>query len=494
MPQLSSGQTASLVLDPGQSYTISTTGSATVKGIYGAPATTTTLTANFATFGPYGVPAKLDIACASGVASYTLDQYEGDVVRSKSNQLTGMGAFSGPDGKPILSGGFTVKVALGIAGAQSNEQGTTLRQDSLGVWQRTSVAAPSQNIYEPVKLSVGFGSMFTLTAELLARDGVQVDLYNGAVGGSSGYLDWAGSVFMAGRGNSTAYRGKRASLGAGDPGTRGDLIYSNGATWEATTGNRHLVFYSDAANPITLGGITHFRDPGYVVKETNLVTAATPPTFPGSPVVGNTVTDGGIVWTCINVGAKVADAATIRVNRYIEDGFDPYFMCNRVRTALMASPVSPSKRYVYFQNGQSDAGIATAIYSVTLRTMAQYFGQAPYSIQSIFGLSIYYPAQSQANWDLLETALSASGLSGTPNYASSLLTTSLTSAGYNLATPGSPVPSFGFYYGQSLYRAFGTDTVSMLQPSDPHTTLDGAVLCAQALAPTLSKILRNSAT
>lgn len=211
-------------------------------------------------------------------------------------------------------------------------------------------------------------------------------------------------------------------------------------------------------------------------------------------MVGNTVTDGGIVWTCINVGAKVADAATIRVNRYIEDGFDPYFMCAKVRNALMSSPVSPSKRYVYFQNGQSDAGIATAIYSVTLRTMAQYFGQAPYSIQSIFGLSIYYPAQSQANWDLLETALSASGLSGTPNYASSLLTTSLTSAGYNLATPGAPVPSFGFYYGQSLYRAFGTDTVSMLQPNDPHTTLEGAVLCAQALAPTLSKILRNSAT
>lgn len=89
MPQLSSGQTASLVLDPGQSYTISTTGSATVKGIYGAPATTTTLNSNFAVFGPYGVPAKLDIACTSGAASYTLDQYEGDVVRTKTNPFTG---------------------------------------------------------------------------------------------------------------------------------------------------------------------------------------------------------------------------------------------------------------------------------------------------------------------------------------------------------------------------------------------------------------------
>ncbi len=411
-----------------------------------------------------------------------------------TDPFTGMGAFAGPDGKPILSGGFTVKAALGIAGAQSNEQGTTLRQDSIGVWQRTSVAAPSQNIYEPVKLSVGFGSMFTLTAELLARDGIQVDLYNGAVGGSSGYLDWTGSVLMAGRGNSVAYRGKRNSLGAGDPGHRGELIFVNGATWEATTGNRHLVFWSDAANPITVGGTQWFQDPGYIVKETNLVTAGTPPTFPGSPAVSNTVTDGGIVWTCIHVGAKTTDAGNIHVNRLTEDGFDPYYMLVRVRNALMSAPVSPNKRYVYFQNGQSDAGVQTAIYTMCLRMMAQYFGQAPYLIQAIFGLSIFNPSQSQANWDLIETSLSGSGLAGAPNYATSPLTTGLTSGGYHLANPGESITNFGFYYGQSLYRAFGTNTVSMLQPGDPHTTLEGAVLCAQALAPTLSKILRNSAT
>lgn len=401
----------------------------------------------------------------------------------------------GPGAKPFMQSGFDVKVALGIAGAQSNEQGTTLKQDSLGVWQRTSAAAPSQNIYEPVNLSAaGFGSMFTIAAELLARDGVQVDLHNGAVGGSSGYLDWTGSVYMAGRGNSTAYRGKRTTLGTGDPGTRGDLVFVNGATWEATTGNRHIAFYNNSTTPVTVGGVQLFQDPGYIIKETNLITAASPPVFPGSPIVGNTVTDGGIVWTCIHVGAKTTDASSIHVNRISEDGFDPYYMLVRVRNALMASPVSPSKRFVYFQNGQSDAGVATAIYTMALRMMAQYFGQSPYLIKPIFGLSIYYPAQTQANWDLLETSLSGSGLAGTPNYATSPVTTGLVSSGYNLATPGQAATSFGFYYGQSLYRAFGTDTLSMLQPSDPHTTVSGMQLCANALAPTLSRILRNSAT
>lgn len=400
----------------------------------------------------------------------------------------------GPDEKPFMQSGFNLKVALGIAGAQSNEQGNSLKQDSLGVWQRASVSAPSQRIYEPVKLNTaGFGSMFTLAAELLARDGVQVDLYNGSVGGSSGYLDWTGSVYMAGRGNSTAYRGKRTTLGTGDPGTRGDLVFVNGATWEATTGNRHLVFYADSANPVTVGGVQYFQDPGFIVKETNLVTAASPPTFPGSPVVNNTVTDGGIVWTCIHVGAKTTDASSIHVNRLSEDGFDPYYMLVRVRNALMSAPVSPAKRFVYFQNGQSDAGVATAIYTMALRMMAQYFGQSPYLIKPIFGLSIFNPSQTQANWDLIETSLSGTGLAGTPNYATSPLTTGLVSSGYNLATPGAAATSFGFYYGQSLYRAFGTNTVSMLQPSDPHTTVEGAYMCANALAPTLSKIVRNSA-
>lgn len=416
-------------------------------------------------------------------------------VTAETNPLTGVMVGFLDRGKPVLQSAFDVKVALGIAGAQSNEQGTTLKQDSLGVWQRASVAAPSQNIYEPVKLCpAGFGSMFTLTAELLARDGIQVDLYNGAVGGSSGYLDWTGSVYMAGRGNATAYRGKRTSLGAGDPGHRGDLVFVNGATWEATTGNRHLVFYSDPANPITVAGSQWFQDPGYIVKETNLLTAGTSPTFPGSPAVSNTVTDGGIVWTCIHVGAKTTDAGSIHVNRLTEDGFDPYYMLVRVRNALMSAPVSPNKRFVYFQNGQSDAGVQTAIYTMALRMMAQYFGQAPYLIKAIFGLSIFNPSQTQANWDLIETSLSGSGLAGTPNYATSPLTTALVSGGYNLATPGSAVSNFGFYYGQSLYRAFGVDTVPLLQPSDPHTTVDGAYACANALAPTLSKILRNSAT
>jgi hypothetical protein len=398
------------------------------------------------------------------------------------------------NGKKILPTSFSLKVALGVIG-QSNEQGAVLYQDSLGVWQKASVAAPSQGITEPALLNkAGFGSMFIPLTELLAQDGIAVELHNGAVGGTSYVYDWCGDIKMNGRTNSTAYRGKRVSTTNGDPGHRGDQIFVNGAVWEATTGNSHLVFYNSATASPTYGGVSYYSDPGSIVKNTSLVTAGTPPTFPGSPIVGDAVVDGSITWTCLTVGAKTTDAGNIHVLRNTEDGFDPYYMCQRVRDSLMTSSVSASKKFVYMQNGQADAGAAAAVYQMAMRMLGQYFGISPYLITPIFGLSIYYPSQLQADWDTLETVLSGSGLAGSPNYATSGLTTAITSGGFHLATPGNAITSFGFYYGQSLYRSFGITTTSMLQPSSPHVTIDGMYQCAYALYPTLSKILRNSAT
>ena len=391
--------------------------------------------------------------------------------------------------------GFTVKAVLGIAG-QSNEAGSTLAPDSLGTLQRYTVSVPEQGLVEPVKLqTAGTGSMFTEVTRLLARDGIKVELHNGAIGGSSFYTDWTGFVYMAGRANSTPYRGKRASLGLGDPGTRGDLIFVNGAVWEATTGNRHLAFWGDSANPVTVNGVQYFSDPGVIVKETNLVTAGAPPTFQAVPIVGDVTVDGGITWTCISVGAKTTDAGTVHVNRRTEDGFDPYFFTVRLRNSLMSTQIVKSKRFVYFQNGQSDAGVATNIYAVALRELGQYFGQSPYFIQPIYGLSIFNISSSQANWDLLETAISGGGLNSTPNFtAVGTVGEKINSAGYHKHVLGTAVTDFGWYVGQSLYRSFGTNTASMLQADGTHTTPDGMKLCAAALYPDLSKIFRNSAT
>ncbi|HEY0955824.1 MAG TPA: hypothetical protein VGE36_13750 [Roseateles sp.] len=431
------------------------------------------------------------IADKEAVAHTETESLAGPVVADAAGNLFA----NGKQLSPVSGASFTVKAVLGIAG-QSNEAGSTLAPDSLGTLQRYTVSVPEQGLVEPVKLqTAGTGSMFTEVTRLLARDGVKVDLHNGAIGGSSFYMDWTGFVYMAGRANSTPYRGKRASLGTGDPGTRGDLIFVNGAVWEATTGNKHLAFWGDSSNPVTVNGVQYFSDPGVIVKETNLVTASSPPTFQASPTVGDVTVDGGITWTCISVGAKITDAGSVHVNRRTEIGFDPYFITKRLLDSLMSVQINKTKRFVYFQNGQSDAGVATNIYAVALRELGQYFGQAPYYVQPIYGLSIFNTSSNQANWDLLETAISGGGLGTTPNYtAVGTVGEKINSAGYHKHVLGTAVTDFGWYVGQSLYRAFGMSTASMLQADGTHTTPDGMKLCAAALYPELSKIFRNSAT
>lgn len=413
-----------------------------------------------------------------------------------TNNGNSIQSFISPGGNELSvnKNTYSMKIALGIIGAQSNEGGRSQVVDSLGVAQLGSLSAPSQGIYEPVQLcKSGYGSMFTHAAELLGRDGIRVELFNGSVGSSSGIYDWCGVIQMTGRANSTAYRGKRNTEGDGDPGHRGDLIYVNGATWEATTGNRHLVFTNV---PIVIAGVTYYSDPGTVTKETTLTTAASPPVFPGSPTVGNTVTDGGIVWTCIHVGARTADGGTsVRVIRNSDDGFDPYFMLTRVRTAMMNAAVPERKRFVYFQNGQTDAGQPTALYTLALRMMSLFMCSSPYKLIPIYGLSIYFIGSSTSSYDTIETSLSGGGIATEPNYATSALTTGMVSNGFNLGTPGTAMTDFRFYYGTSLYRYFGTDVAKLgLSSGQPHTDVNGAIMCAEALYPTLRKIVTNSAT
>jgi len=115
MPQLSAGQTASIILAPADSYTVSASATTTVKGIYGAPSTTTTLTANFQTFGPYSVPAKMDISCASGTATYSLI---GSTLPANWADEAGTALRTPAGGSVAVGGGISSKYKFFIPGQQ----------------------------------------------------------------------------------------------------------------------------------------------------------------------------------------------------------------------------------------------------------------------------------------------------------------------------------------------------------------------------------------
>lgn len=95
MSDLAQGYSANIVLNAGDSVRISTTGQATVAGVYGAPAGPTTLNATSQTFGPYQVPAKLRLTSVSGTANYASPTQVPVTVDQSSGAVNPPGAVSG---------------------------------------------------------------------------------------------------------------------------------------------------------------------------------------------------------------------------------------------------------------------------------------------------------------------------------------------------------------------------------------------------------------
>ena len=280
----------------------------------------------------------------------------------------------------------------------------------------------------------------------------------------------------------------------GDPGTKGEMIYESGRWWECTTGNRHLAFI-DSKIPVECpmnSGFIWRSNLTYVVKDTTIVSGATKPVFPTDAVVGQTVNDNGLVWTCRLVQTNSADADGMRVLRIADYGHDPYYGLERLINEIMAQPVAADKKYCIVQNAQSDAGSTTSLYTFAHRFICN--RMAANNIKTIHGMCLYYPALGQAGYDAIETSLSGGGLAATPDYANSPLATALVvQTGYTMGVPGGAVGHF--YIIKSLYRHFGLDVNSMLQQPqpNPHVHLAGGLMCAFAMYPDLRKIFLDVA-
>ena len=98
MADLTSGASAKIQLDPGQSLRVEAEGGATnVTSLYGAPAGTTAVTGS-TTFGPYSVPAMLRVVCASGACSYATVRDEPAANALTAPQVTALQSVVSGDG------------------------------------------------------------------------------------------------------------------------------------------------------------------------------------------------------------------------------------------------------------------------------------------------------------------------------------------------------------------------------------------------------------
>ncbi len=398
--------------------------------------------------------------------------------------------------------GKTIAVACGLLG-QSLPFGATLAPDADGAQQKVYFSAPSQNYYEPDPYAPGAsGSYFTPALQQLGAEGIKVFFSNTALGGASLIEDICGVLNVSGWAANRAYRGRRTTLGTGDPGTKGEFILEGGRIWECTTGNAHLAFIDSPLAAVTVGGVAWRRNLTFIAKDTARTSATAKPTFSASAVVNDTVTDngagatgGGVVWTCVAVSAPAADASGLRVARNADLYWDPYGFQLRARNAIVGQPVPINNRYcLVVGTVQSDADSNQTLIRLSHQLTSTYM--AAESVKTIHTSCLFYPALLQADYDSYETVLSGSNLGQPENYAGSLLTVALTGSGYTRGVPGTTgrVGSI-YYYMRSLYRHFGTDVLGMLQTPqpNPHVTAEGAQLCAAAHVPALRAIFRNEA-
>lgn len=400
----------------------------------------------------------------------------------------------------VSDAGKSISVACGLLG-QSLPFGAVLANDSLGAANKVYFSAPNQNYYEPDPYAPGAaGGYFTPALQQLGAEGIKVFFTNTALGGVSMINDFCGVLNTGGWAANRAYRGRRTTLGTGDPGTKGDFIVEGGRVWECTTGNNHLALLnSDTA--VTVGGTAWRKNVTSIAKDTARTSANAKPTFSGAAVVNDTVTDngtgatgGGLVWTCVQVGGTLtADASSLRVGRSSELYWDPYFMLTRARTAVAAQPVAANNKYmIVVGTVQSDSQANQLLIRLAHQLICTYM--AAESVKTIHTSCLFYPSLANADYDSYETVLSGAGLDSPEDYANSLLTVALTGSGYTRGNPGVTGRSGAiYYYMKSLYRHFGTDVLSMLQTPqpNPHVTAAGAILCANAHVPALRAIFRN---
>ena len=114
MADISQGNRAELILNPGDVYRVSTGGSATVEAVYGAPAGTTTVTASTQDFGPYAANAKLIVRAVTGSCSYGINQAVPLMARSGSLDDASRAVLGGSGIiVPPVSGGNLTTVFLG---------------------------------------------------------------------------------------------------------------------------------------------------------------------------------------------------------------------------------------------------------------------------------------------------------------------------------------------------------------------------------------------
>lgn len=183
------------------------------------------------------------------------------------------------------------------------------------------------------------GSWWVPVIDLLLSNGAKTDVVNMARGSASLIKHYAGQVNF--RNNSSQYRQARLPEGPGDHGDFGDCVVMSGKLFQCTTGNKvYMQWYGNQRIP---GTNQTYVD--YLVQVGTLTSAGADPGGWAAAVLGGTIVDGGITWTCIDATNSVGYAGgQIFQEAQAGYGFDPFGIMLETHQRMQAKIASKKMR------------------------------------------------------------------------------------------------------------------------------------------------------
>lgn len=312
------------------------------------------------------------------------------------------------NGFPVTATNLKQTVAILVIG-QSNEQGVVNLSDKANYPQafRSERVDGVHVPFSPDVAVANRGGWWCKVYDDLYDWGYDAHIINGAVGGMGMQLHCSGAVQT--RLNNTAYYIKRdTNLNYPDRGDFGDIVQISNKFF-VPTGNARKRSAFNTAPYRGLVGTATYQD--YVAFGANYqsdpfisgVTGSSAPDV-SAITVGQTVTDGDIIFTCVGVSGGAYDPTGTydpNGNRTLGGmfgelnagfGFDPLGIISRGWEAL--AKVHASKKIVYIQNGQTDLGVGNTSYARSLAGVATFFLRRNCTV--MIGNTLYSPGSSNS--------------------------------------------------------------------------------------------------
>jgi hypothetical protein len=381
---------------------------------------------------------------------------------------------------------YREKIAIGIIG-QSNEQNRVLTADKATYPQAFgSLRNPLKRglmpgqIYVPsdgtsnggvLRQYTPYGGMFWKMYDDLWDYGYDAHIVNCAHGNMSMIEHAAGAIKPWNA--TTAYFAKRSPLGGGtiganDFGYKGDIVIKDGKVFRCTTGQLAYIFHDG-----------NFVIPGYTMNKADSwfsigsqVSGSSEPTWSSAATPGDTITDGGIVWTYEEANTfGYPDGSVTNGNRVANQNnplhhWDPFGILERL--LRMMETVSADRKIVIIQNAQADVSKQQADYQKALQHIAKFFIDRGYV--ATIGLSCFKTDTAEASTITQYNTLQAARLAAL----------TLFNGSGNVQADGAFVQP-----GANLYATMGTAISSLLDAGGVHLNGAGAIAAGEDQADAL---------